>query len=210
MDSEVLKRIYTQLLYAKNIIHVFGVYGYGSQRWAFFVVPSRLLFGILFDYYILQLIFILQFLKKNRENFLIIEYFYYLCNKYRPIIVNDACYGKAPGCRVEMRLLWDNISISYLFRESWNLGNFNDCKMRNKEVGVRAIARAWLIFILRVFLGPQDSRERQVCASFVSWGLIVNLPVSKVWRYSLIAPKLSYYYAYRQQGRPLSWWRLWH
>ena len=31
------------------------------------------------------------------------EYFYYFCNKYHPIIVNDACNSKTPGCRVEMR-----------------------------------------------------------------------------------------------------------
>ena len=36
-------------------------------------------------------------------------------------------------------------SISYLFRESWNLGNFNDCNTMNESADARAIARAWLI-----------------------------------------------------------------
>ena len=39
--------------------------------------------------------------------------------------------------------------------------------------------------------GPQDSRERQVCASFVSWGLLV-FTCKQAWRYSLIALELSY------------------
>ena len=44
----------------------------------------------------------------------------------------------------EAATLYRKQSISYLFRVSWNLGNFNDV-LQNKSADARAIARAWLI-----------------------------------------------------------------
>ena len=75
---------------------------------------------------------------------------------------------------------WKFNSISYLFRESWNLGNFNDCNTLSKSADARAMARAWLISsVTGTFRGPQDSREEPWLALLLYPEVFLNLPVNK-------------------------------
>ena len=135
-----------------------------------------------------------QFFVQKRLCF---NYFSYFCNKY--------CWKHRRRCQSRPRdkeslsagwryhFCGTNNSISYLFRVSWNVGNFIDWNALSKSADARAIARAWLISSISG--NPTTSRyERRAMtrASFVSWGLLV-LPVSKPEDIACMHLKLSYY-----------------
>ena len=135
------------------------------------------------------------------QNLLSLENYLYLCRQVSP----DRCRSALPLATErtqEMTHRWrtlsagwwydfcgTNNSISYLFRESWNLGNFKDEMLMNKSARCsRDSVGMTYILAFQVILGPQDSREESSLRFFCVLRSL-GITCKQAWRYRLIAAR---------------------
>ena len=105
--------------------------------------------------------YLIQYFSKINSNlFWLNPSFLYFCRVISLISLKRRTPRRVPWAQGGGIFLSVINSISYLFRESWNVGNFNDVLLWISQRMPVHMARAWLnLCNTGTFLRPHDSRE---------------------------------------------------
>ena len=131
------------------------------------------------------------FIKFPLHNYCHLRKIAYICKQVRPIVVNDSLLrqascrpGKYPERRVAVWFSLVNNSISYLFRVSWNVGNFIEVSLWvSQPMPVLYGAGMTYIYVIQVILRPHDTREESSLRFFCVLGSL-GVTCKQTWRYS--------------------------